>query len=241
MVLPTRLSATLLRNACSTALIGYGRPAFLRPPFACSRTRPHEFKSLSGSLPLQKNLLYGGFFIVVIPTRLSATLLRNACSTALIGYGRPAFLRPPFACSRTRPHEFKSLSGSLPLQKNLLYGGFFIVVIPTRLSATLLRNACSTALIGYGRPAFLRPPFACSRTRPHEFKSLSGSLPLQKNLLYGGFFIVVIPTRLSATLLRNACSTALIGYGRPAFLRPPFACSRTRPHEFKSLSGSLPL
>ena len=74
MVLPTRLSATLLRNACSTALIGYGRPAFLRPPFACSRTRPHEFKSLSGSLQLQKNLLYGGFFIVVIPTRFELVL-----------------------------------------------------------------------------------------------------------------------------------------------------------------------
>ena len=96
----------------------------------------------------KKNLLYGGFFIVVIPTRLSATLLRNACSTALIGYGRPAFLRPPFACSRTRPHEFKSLSGSLQLQKKPPLRRLFYSGDPNeiRTRVTAVRGRCPRPL-----------------------------------------------------------------------------------------------
>lgn len=73
------------------------------------RSSPNSIRSYLGDdINTKKVSLKEAFFVLVIPTRLSATLLRNACSTALIRDCSPAFFRPPFACSQTRLYEFKS-------------------------------------------------------------------------------------------------------------------------------------
>ena len=79
-------------------------PAFFRPPFAGSRTSfpevqiPHPDKKTT--LPESRVVFY------LVGTRgLSATLLRNACSTGAHMLRIPAFFRPPFAGSRTSFQE----------------------------------------------------------------------------------------------------------------------------------------